>query len=97
MIIIKKTIIIIKEVIHRCYNNELEYYIEDITEIKEKNISIPEKGDGRDDTTQIVNRVCCIWNNCQLQENMYGESCKRCEKGAHFLGSKPENRWSDQC
>ena len=36
------------EYIQGCYNSESEYSIEEIAKIKEKNISISEKGNGRD-------------------------------------------------
>ena len=37
--------------------------------MKEKNISIPEKEYGRDDTTHIAIEAWCICNNCKLYGN----------------------------
>ena len=34
--------------------HEPEWSMEEMKQIKEKNVSIPEKGDGRDDTTRLI-------------------------------------------
>ena len=45
----------VAELIHACYDDNPEYCMEEIKKIKEKNISIPEKGDKSDDFTQLAN------------------------------------------
>ena len=51
------------ELINGCYNNESIYSMGEITKIKEKNINLPEKRDGTDDTTRLINRTWCTCKN----------------------------------
>ena len=45
------------EPIHECYDNEPGYSMKEIKKAKEKNISIIEKVDVRDDATRLANRA----------------------------------------
>ena len=60
------------KLIHGCYNNEPAYFTEE-TNVKGKNISIFEKRDSGDDTTQSANRAWCTCSNYQLSEGMYAK------------------------
>ena len=80
-----------KESIHGCYNNEPECSQEEINKMKEKNGSVFEKEDSKEDDTRLSNTIWCNCKNCKFYENMNTELCRCCQEDASLLSGKLEN------